>query len=499
MSKYPYVIVLRQGKYKTIDDILTKDPQFTYKITENIDDIKLLYDEHWNILLTVGDSWQEYPIQNLMIIKTFQKWLHIKPEEITIETVANNGIVYNKILSCYIQNLPKREIFRPKISCFTTSFKSGHKILRPYNSLLMQTEKDWEWIILDDTPGDENFKWLIETLKDSRIRLYKPSQHSGSIGALKNQASSLCRGKYLLELDHDDDIMPDCLETLIKAFESDPEVGFVYMDFAELFEDWKNFSYGDGWGMGLGSYYRQFVATETRDGTICLAKDQKNTKTGKWLYSAKSCDINSIACQDITAVPNHPRCWRKDVLQKIGYSESLPVADDIEVLLLTILNYKVCRVAKLGYLQYKNEGNNNFSLIRNQEITKLQRAICAYYKPQFDKFFKVKAVAGTGPFWQRGDNKDNRINTVVNFDYDMTVCILDINHLTSSTLQNMYKNERCDFILVLSNNDGGIETLLETLDLYRIRFHVIENATKDQMKAYFFNCYLTTKKSIVLE
>ena len=28
---------------------------------------------------------------------------------------------------------------------------------------------------------------------------------------MKNEAVSLCRGKYIIELDHDDEILPDCL------------------------------------------------------------------------------------------------------------------------------------------------------------------------------------------------------------------------------------------------------------------------------------------------
>ena len=89
---------------------------------------------------------------------------------------------------------------------------------------------------LDDTPipkdsKPKHFEFLREKCKnDLRIRLYCRAENSGNIGNVKNEAVSLCRGKYVLELDHDDEILPDCLFDAVEEFK-DNEVGFVYMDF----------------------------------------------------------------------------------------------------------------------------------------------------------------------------------------------------------------------------------------------------------------------------
>ena len=63
------------------------------------------------------------------------------------------------------------------------------------------------------------------------MRLYRRSCNSGNIGNVKNEAVSLCRGKYVLELDHDDEILPDVLKDSVEYFEAHPDVGFIYMDF----------------------------------------------------------------------------------------------------------------------------------------------------------------------------------------------------------------------------------------------------------------------------
>src|SRR5690349_18059482 len=96
------------------------------------------------------------------------------------------------------------------------------------------------------------------------------------------------------------------------------------MNFAELFEDGTDWHYCEGWGLGrFGSYYRQFV-------------------NGRWRYASIAPQINDITMRNITSVPNHPRVWRKNVLEEIGgYSEAITVADDYELLVRTMLHTKM--------------------------------------------------------------------------------------------------------------------------------------------------------------
>ena len=74
-------------------------------------------------------------------------------------------------------------------------------------------------------------------MNDKQIRLYKRACNSGNIGNVKNEAISLCRGKYVLEMDHDDEILPDCLYDANQVFDNDSTIGFVYMDFINIYEN----------------------------------------------------------------------------------------------------------------------------------------------------------------------------------------------------------------------------------------------------------------------
>ena len=460
----PVVLILRHDKYSQYDNIYSAC-NFSFRITNDIRDIKLLYNEHINNLLTVGEQWSEYDIGHLMTKKCFQKWIHFQPTNLSIDKLNTS------LLNCYISNLPKRIDFRPLVSAFTTSYKSGDKILRPYNSLLSQKMIDWEWVIIDDTDGYENWE-MLQGLKDPRIRLYKRNGNSGSIGNVKNEACSLCRGKYLIELDHDDELLPDCCGDIVKGFEWDDSVGFIYMNFAELYEDLSNYQYGEGWAFGFGSYYRQYVK-------------------GKWLYSAISCPINNITIKNIISVPNHPRIWRKSVLDLIGgYSEAMPVADDYEILVKTFLSTKMLHIPKLAYLQYKNNGGNNFSLIRNAEITKLQSAVSQYYNNTIDTYFNDKLKTKWDvAIWKRKDWVDTKVNLVHNFDYDLTILVKSLSGLSKIDLHQ----NRVDIILILSF-DFKTEEILTQLNATHIKFQILKDASDIEIEQYFHRCYRTTEK-----
>jgi glycosyltransferase involved in cell wall biosynthesis len=310
------------------------------------------------------------------------RWLHVnKLDDITkiiIESCFLAG-VFGYPTNIKTDNIPldpnyfiditpdgRKVLLDPLVSLFTTSYRSGGKILRPYFSLLRQTYTNWEWIILDDSNDDG--KTFNETLmklpEDPRIRRYFPDKASGFIGEVKNYAAGLCKGKILFEMDHDDELEIDCLEKIVNTFRSDPSIGFVYADFTEIHEgDKSNFAYGEGFGLGYGAYYKQY---------------SEMTKT--WVNVARTADQNCITLRDIVGVPNHPRVWRYDLYHLIGgYNAELPVADDYELLLRTFLRTKMARIPTTTYLQYRNSDGNNFTFIRNRMIRHLQFIISRHY------------------------------------------------------------------------------------------------------------------------
>lgn len=277
-----------------------------------------------------------------------------------------------QVFECFIDNALRKTEGKPLVSVFTPAFRSGDKIDKPFMSLLGQTYKDWEWIIVDDSDDKgETFDRLSELADmDGRIRVYREHKHSGRIGTVKRSACGLARGKYLVELDHDDELTKDALQLVNGAFVENPESGFVYTDFAECFEDGSPVSYSAGWGLGYGSY-RQ----ETHGGVSYMVANSPN--------------INPKTIRHIVAAPNHIRAWRKSFYDSVGgHSDMMHVVDDYELMVRTFLSTRMVHIPKMCYIQYRNmDGSGNTHQGRNKEIQRLVRYVSMSYEEEIHSRF----------------------------------------------------------------------------------------------------------------
>jgi glycosyltransferase involved in cell wall biosynthesis len=294
-------------------------------------------------------------------------WMHFE----NFDDMEKKGVI---VFDCFISNALKKVPKKPLVSVFTPAYKSGDKIYKPYMSLLGQTYKDWEWVIVDDSDDDgQTFKMLSELAEtDGRIRVYREHKPSGRIGHLKRMACGLSKGQYLVELDHDDELTKDALSLVNDAFVSNPEAGFVYTDFSECFEDGSPVTYPAGWGLGYGSY-------------------REETHGGVKYMVANTPHVNPKTIRHIVAAPNHIRSWRKSFYDSIGGHSDLHVADDYELVVRTFLNTRMVHVPKMCYVQYRNtDGSGNTHQARNMEIQRLVRYISIKYDNQIhDRFLSL--------------------------------------------------------------------------------------------------------------
>ena len=475
--KYPNILFFRFDKYKDIDIFLKNNNdslQFDYTIVNNINELYKLFNSKYNLFVTYGESEKEYYDLNKIIVNRINfRWIHYK----NIETIDS---INNQINFCYLQNvINQREKTRPIFSIFTTTYNSYSKILRAYSSIKKQEFRDWEWIILDDSSDESHFIFLKDLFKNEhKVRLYKRSCNSGVIGEVKNEAVSLCRGKYVLEMDHDDEILPDVLLNAVKVFEDDEEIGFVYMDTVNIHENGNNFVWGDFISKGYGSYYTMKY-------------------NNKWVYVYITPNINNITLSHIVCVPNHPRIWKREVINKIeNYSEFLPICDDLELILRTAINTKMAKVSQFAYIQYMNDDGNNFTWIRNKEICRIGPMIVNQFNIKYnvDEEMKNKEAyedinykTNHSKIWKRADDYVHKYcNKIYNFHYDKQYCIVGLNNLlyNINIIRKLYINKRNDFILL--DNLNSIEELWDH----------IEKCGFDRMKCYNFNDNETNEEMI---
>ncbi len=115
----------------------------------------------------------------------------------------------------------------PKISIILPAYNRANTILRAINSVIGQTCKDWELIIIDDGSTDGTGK-LVRPLckKDPRI-FYRRQENMGAIAA-RQTGLSLARGKIISFLDSDDYYLPAHLQKHYDYLQKHPETDAVY-------------------------------------------------------------------------------------------------------------------------------------------------------------------------------------------------------------------------------------------------------------------------------
>jgi glycosyltransferase involved in cell wall biosynthesis len=443
------------------------------------------------LLITFGSDYKEYNSilsdnNFLNDSNIFNRILHLT--EFSSVQEFNKLINEKYINVCSSPRINSRPIF----SIFTPSFNSFDKIIRAFNSLKAQTLTNWEWVIIDDSPDDSNFTFLKQKLStDSRIRIYRRFENNGYIGNVKNEAVSLCRGKYVLELDHDDQILPFVLKESADLFDLKPEVGFIYMDFINIYENGENYWYGNHICKGYGSYYCQKY-------------------NDKWVYVYNTPNINNITLSHLVCCPNHPRIWRRELLIDIGnFCEFLPICDDYEIILRTAINTKIAKIKKLGYIQYMNNENNNFSLIRNAEINRIGPN---YISPEYYFKFNIhEQMRSLGAYedekylndncsiiWKRGENYEHKFcNLLVNNEYETQYCIIGLDGLLKNIdkIRELYDNISNDFIVL--DNKCSIEylwTRIDSLEFSRMKCYSLIDEPEENLINYFKLCYVTNKK-----
>jgi glycosyltransferase involved in cell wall biosynthesis len=117
---------------------------------------------------------------------------------------------------------------QPKVSVVVTCYNLARYLPAALDSVLAQTLRDYELLIVDDHSTDETGTIAAEyTKKYTSCRYVQPDRNLGLAGA-RNFGWQRAAGKYILFLDADDAIAPDTLATLSRALDMDRSVHIAY-------------------------------------------------------------------------------------------------------------------------------------------------------------------------------------------------------------------------------------------------------------------------------
>lgn len=191
---------------------------------------------------------------------------------------------------------------QPLVSVVIPTYNYGKYLPDAIESVLSQTFKNYELIIVDDGSTDNTKEVVRPYLKNTRIR-YHYQENTGQSSA-KNVGIKLARGDFIAFLDADDSWLPDKLELQMKLFQANPALGVVYSR-------------------------RLFIA---EDGNDIYHEQPKKLYAGNVLYPMFMYG-NHFLCSSTSVV-------RKECFAKVGlFDQALEASEDFDLWLRIAIHY----------------------------------------------------------------------------------------------------------------------------------------------------------------
>jgi len=112
------------------------------------------------------------------------------------------------------------------VSIIIPCFRQAHLLGEAIESVLAQSYPHFEIVVVDDGSPDDS---LQVVRRYSSVRYLRQENHG--VAFARNRGIQASTGEYLVFLDADDRLLPNHLQTNLKAFQEHPDAGFVCGDY----------------------------------------------------------------------------------------------------------------------------------------------------------------------------------------------------------------------------------------------------------------------------
>ena len=111
-----------------------------------------------------------------------------------------------------------------KFTVFTPVFNCENSIQNVHKSLINQTYKNFEWLIINDGSTDKSHFIIEQIVRTSPLQIHyiNNSYNQNKMGCFK-EAISLAKGEFLLTFDGDDECYPNALEVFNEEYSKIPD------------------------------------------------------------------------------------------------------------------------------------------------------------------------------------------------------------------------------------------------------------------------------------
>ncbi|RJP23596.1 MAG: glycosyltransferase [Deltaproteobacteria bacterium] len=278
------------------------------------------------------------------------------------------------------------------ISVVITTYNGSKYIESAIQSVLNQTYKSVEIIVVDDCSTDDTTRILFE-YKD-KIKVIRHEINRGAAEG-RNTGIDQCRGRFIAFLDEDDKWIPEKLEVVTEAFSGSEDAMFAFSDFSR-------FEWGDGAFYALSNSQIFPVIYETLRG---------HTYFDRRYFTIPRKDMFTLL---LGGYPIYPSTMvvRKRIFDSVGMWRKIATNEDFD------FSLRSCRATDFIYIDEKltmigRHGTNLSNDILRQtdgniSVVDLHLADTNYSKEEIDmlKYYRGGRLCGLGYSYRRsGDNK----------------------------------------------------------------------------------------------
>ena len=335
--------------FKEFNCYLIEEPLIQYRIHKNQDTTKSPY-----TLKEANKLWVD--IINNLTEKEIEGW-GFEPLNVYMDLYFQ--MYYSKYNEAYPVAYKKaKEIYdksNPKVSIIMPCYNAEKYIEKAVQSVLDQTYRNFELIIIDDDSTDKTWE-IIEQYakKDFRVICTKKDENEKGISKSMNKGIEMARGKYITRMDSDDIIIPEKIFRQVQFLDKNEEYGVCSVNIAMM--------------DNLGNIYNENVYPE-----------QKVPSEWTFLWT--------------NPVPNAPCMYRTSIIKgnNITFS-NLRTAEDYDFLEKLITKTKVYMInLPLYYYRYNEKSTYNRNRIETFKNSldiskKYYKEVTKKNAPDFYKF-----------------------------------------------------------------------------------------------------------------
>ncbi len=114
----------------------------------------------------------------------------------------------------------------PTVSVLIPTYNRAHTIGRAVESVLGQTHRELECIVIDDASSDETIE-LLKKYDDPRVKIIQHRENRG-VSQARNTGFRQSHGKWIALLDSDDEWLPHRLESQLKLAKERPGLPLIH-------------------------------------------------------------------------------------------------------------------------------------------------------------------------------------------------------------------------------------------------------------------------------